>query len=57
MVAPDDLAAVTAHHGQRHLQLSRRGGAGMRNTAVDADLGGRVEAQLQALLHRLQAML
>ncbi|MNW14695.1 hypothetical protein D3C71_2129900 [compost metagenome] len=57
MVAANDVAALAADHGQRHLQLPRGRRAGMRDAAIDADFRGRVEAQLQPLLHRLQAVL
>lgn len=50
-------ALAPAHHRQRHLQLPGAARAGVRHTAIDADLGGRVETQPQTAVDLMQAML
>ncbi|MNN32156.1 hypothetical protein D3C81_1458690 [compost metagenome] len=57
VVATNHIAALTPHHCQGHLKLPRRGRACVRDTAVDADFGSRIEAQAYPLLHVFQAML
>ena len=57
MMAHDHTTVAATHHGQGHLQLEGLPRAGVRHAAVDIDLGGRVKAQAQALIDRLQTVL
>lgn len=50
-------ALTPAHHRQRHLQLPGAARAGVRYATIDADLGGRVEAQPQTAVDLMQAVL
>ncbi len=57
MVTHHHPALATAHHRQRHLQLAHLTGAGVGHATVDADFGGRVEAQAQSVARLIQSML
>ena len=57
MVTHHHPALAATHHGQRHLQLAHLARAGVGHAAIDADFGGWVEPQAQAIAHLLQAML
>ncbi|MNP12303.1 hypothetical protein D3C76_1045310 [compost metagenome] len=56
-MAHHHLALLPANHRQRHFQLPRPAGAGVRHATVDADFRGRIETQAQLIAHLVQSIL